>query len=329
MRRRIVNGAKIGDALARFGVLGVVLALSYAGTAVAAAPTLVSPISGASYEAQSPPAFTVSDSPPAGSLVYLRISRSPAVDAAGEIGSDVDFAEMSNQWLGGPVTASSTTWTWTPNLVPGSYPWTPGTYYWQVSHIDCAALPTCDVLSPVWSFVITPVPPPQPILPADGATVAPNSLVSFTVSSALPGDLGTRIIFGDGSQIVPYGYGVGTNANDSYFRIQVGGQPGMLSWTVARADCELAPSCALVDGVTRTLTVAAPSPPSTVPSIPPPAAVRQRAACRRGYTAASIGRRNVCLHAGEFCSSQHLAQYRRYGYVCVRIARRYRLRRRS
>jgi hypothetical protein len=234
---------------------------------------------------------------------------------------DVDFAQMSNSWTvpGGPAAGSPTTWQWSPTPWPGSYPWLPGTYYWQVSHIDCAATPTCNIVSPVWSFVITAVPPPQPVSPDDNATVPTGSTVTFSVTSVIAGDLGTRIIFGNGQQITAYGYGVGSAANDSYFRVQLGNQPGTLQWTVARADCRLSSSCPLVTGPTRTLTVVAPSAPSSQQPAP--------ARCRSGFTPATIAGRHVCLHAGEFCSHTHARQYRRFGYQCIRQGRWYRLRR--
>ena len=120
-------------------------------------------------------------------------------------------------------------------------------------------MPTCEVVSPVWSFTIEPVPAPQPVSPPDNATVMTGETVSFTVSSAIEGDIGTRIVFGDGVQITAYGYGVGSAGNESYFRVQVGNQPGALNWTTARADCRLGSSCPLVYGPTRTLRVVAPS----------------------------------------------------------------------
>jgi hypothetical protein len=296
-----------------------ILLLLLAGVASAAVPAQLAPAPGSFFEAESPPTFTASDSPPPGSEVYLRISTSPTVDASGQIGDDVEFAAMGNQWTGGPVTASPTTWQWSPSPWPSSYPWLPGTYYWQVSHIDCAATPTCDVVSPVWSFEMTPVPPPQPVLPADNATVLAGSTVTFTVQSPIAGDLGARIVFANGQQITAYGYGVGANANDSYFRVQLANQTGTLTWTAARADCRLSSACPLVTGATRTLRVVAPFAP------PPP---KTRPACRRGYTLAKIAGGRVCLHAGEFCSHAHARQYLRYGYQCVRERNRYRLRRR-
>lgn len=295
-----------------------ILLLLFAGVASADAPAQVAPASGSSFEAETPPTFTVSDSPPAGSEVWLSISTSAAVDASGQIGHDVDFAPMGNQWNGGPVTSGPTIWQWSPTPWPGSYPWVPGTYYWQVSHIDCAATPTCDVVSPIWSFVITPVPPPQPVSPADNATVVAGSTVTFTVQSPIAGDMGTRIVFPNGQQITAYGYGVGANANESYFRVQLANQTGTLAWTVARADCRLSSACPLVTGATRTLEVVAPS------VAQPP----QRQACRAGFRPGQIGGRRVCLHAGEFCSHAHARQYLRYGYRCVLVRHRYRLRRR-
>jgi hypothetical protein len=297
------------------GAVTAVIMLALPATASATSPSLQAPASGSSFEAESPPTFVATDDPPPnGTSVYLSISTSPAVNAAGQLGTDVTFAQML------PSAGSSTTYDWSPPSTPGYYPWTPGTYYWQVSHVDCFATPTCEVTSAVWQFVITPVPPPQPLTPPDGATVQAGTTVYFTVYSALAGDLGTRIVFpssSGSSEIAPYGFL--TDEHTSLFRVQLGDQPGTLTWTVVRADCRLSSACPLVLGPTRHLTVVAPpAPPHSSP----------KAACRRGFTRATIGGRRVCLHAGEFCARAHARQYRRYGYACVLKKRRYRLVRR-
>jgi hypothetical protein len=243
--------------------LTAALALTLPATASATSPSLQAPASGSSFEAESPPTFVATDDPPPnGTSVYLSISTSPAVNAAGQLGTDVTFAQML------PSSGSSTTYDWSPPSTPGSYPWMPGTYYWQVSHVDCFATPTCEVTSPVWQFVITSVPPPQPLIPADGATVQAGTTVYFTVYSALAGDLGPRIVFPSGSgssEIAPYGFL--TDEHTSLFRVQLGDQSGTLAWTVARADCRLSSACPLVLGPTRHLNVVAPSaPPHSSPT---------------------------------------------------------------
>ena len=40
--------------------------------------------------------------------------------------------------------------------------------------------------------------------------------------------------------------------------------------------------------------------------------------CSAGYTHASIGGSEKCLHAGEFCTHKYDSQYRRYGFRCIR-----------
>lgn len=42
------------------------------------------------------------------------------------------------------------------------------------------------------------------------------------------------------------------------------------------------------------------------------------ATCRAGYRSATIDGRHKCLHTGEFCRRAADAQYRRYGFRCVR-----------
>lgn len=50
---------------------------------------------------------------------------------------------------------------------------------------------------------------------------------------------------------------------------------------------------------------------------PPRAAVPAISACSSGYVDAVIGGEHKCLHAGEFCSAGHEADYERYGFTCV------------
>jgi len=57
-----------------------------------------------------------------------------------------------------------------------------------------------------------------------------------------------------------------------------------------------------------------------------PAAVLR--SCNGSYTHAVIGGVEKCLRSGEFCAHRYDAQYRRYGYRCVRFyanVQRYRL----
>lgn len=288
----------------------IAFALLIPPAAFATSPVLDAPAPGSSFEAENPPSFTVTDTPPAGSEVWLSVSSSPQLDSQGQLGHDVDFAAMN--------LSGGSTYTWAPTPWPGSYPWLPGVYYWQVAHIDCLATPSCYVTSPVGQFALTPVPAPEPISPANGTTVQSSSTVFFSVYSAISGDLGVRIDVPTGSG-TPYEfapYGIGIDGHTSYFKVQLGGGTGTLNWTVLRADCRLGSSCPHVLGPTWSLTVL-PSPTST-PSVH---------RCRRGFRSASIGGRHVCLHAGEFCAKRYRKQYHRYHFSCVLIGRRYRLER--
>jgi hypothetical protein len=316
------------------GLLLVLLAastvLALPGVASAAVPSLVSPAPGASFEAENPPTFVATDGPEIGpggvggvGDVYMRISTSPTVDAAGQIGTDAGLDQLL------PSTPTSTTYMWSSGPAVGNYPFAAGTYYWQVFHIDCVAVPSCWVNSSVGSFVITPVPPPQPLTPADGASVQAGTIAYFSVSSALINDTGTRILFpsSSGSQIVPYLFG--TDGHTSFFKVQLGDQPGTLTWETAREDCHVAGlgqptfNCALVTGPTRTLNVVTST--ATPPASPPQSPSSPRT-CRQGFTRATISGRSVCLHSGEFCKPAYAGQYRRHGYACELAGGRYRLR---
>jgi len=289
--------------------------LTFVASASAATPSPQAPGPGSSFEAEDPPTFSATASPPLGT-VWLRVSSSPAVDPSGELGHDARFEQMN------PSSSDPTVFSWAPVNVGNSYPWAPGTYYWQVSHIDCAATRSCYVNGPVWQFTITTPPPPQPVSPADNATASAGSVVRFVVDSAIAGDLGVYIELHTASgpmSIAPYGYSV--DGHTSYFHVRLGKGAGHLPWTTYRYDCKLAPSCPEVFGRTRTLSIVAPASPA------PSSTSTSR--CRRGFTPARIGGRFVCLHGGEFCSWRYGRQYLRYGYACGRRGRWYRLKRLS
>jgi hypothetical protein len=295
-------------------LLAALASFTFVATASAATPSPQAPSPGSTFEAENPPSFSATDSPPLGS-VWLRISSSPSVDPSGTLGYDAGFELMNSS------TTDSTMFSWAPVNVGNAYPWAPGTYYWQVSHIDCLAISTCYVNSPVWQFTITPVPPPQPISPADNTTVVAGSEVQFVVYSAIGDDLGVFIQLNTATgpmSIAPYGYAV--DGHTSYFHVPLGAGAGSLTWTTYRYDCKLAPSCTDVFGPTRTLSVVAPTSPPT------PSTGGQ--GCRSGFMPATIGGHFKCLHGGEFCSWRYRRQYPRYGYICGLRSGWYRLRRR-
>jgi len=43
--------------------------------------------------------------------------------------------------------------------------------------------------------------------------------------------------------------------------------------------------------------------------------------CSAGFVKGTIGGREKCLHAGEFCNHRYASQYPRYGFHCVRRSR--------
>ena len=65
-------------------------------------------------------------------------------------------------------------------------------------------------------------------------------------------------------------------------------------------------ACALAGGVTVSAAVT-----------PQHAATGAHGACSSGYVAAIVGGEPKCLHAGEFCSTAHEADYERYGFTCT------------
>jgi hypothetical protein len=49
--------------------------------------------------------------------------------------------------------------------------------------------------------------------------------------------------------------------------------------------------------------------------------------CSAGFTHATIGGEQKCLHAGEYCSHAEARQYRRYHFKCILVNGVYRLER--
>jgi hypothetical protein len=155
--------------------------------AAATAPTLIAPANGTSFEADSPPLFTVEDNPPSGGKVYIRVSDSPLTNSKGLLGSDAGFLNPTSR------SNEPMLFDWQPEGYP-FYRWNPGTYYWQASHIDTCSTPPfeppklCEPYSPVWEFVVTAIPSPESVSPAEGVAVSAGTTVEFVVHSAVPHD---------------------------------------------------------------------------------------------------------------------------------------------
>jgi hypothetical protein len=224
---------------------------------------------------------------------------------------------------------------------PAGYPYyslNPGTYYWQASHIDTCSGPfeppkVCEPYSPVWEFVVTAIPPPESVSPAEGVAVSAGTTVEFVVHSAVPRDPYIVVTMTDGNgHMLPLNNWDYSSPDGSllYFHWVAGYMlvPGTIAWTPYRLDCKASPGSCEVLGTTHYLTV---TPVAPVTRHQPASNGTPSLPASHGYCSGprerlgTINHRVVCLHPGGSCSWRHRSQYRRYDYQCVKRGRKYRL----
>jgi hypothetical protein len=220
------------------------LLLTIATVSASAQPALVAPANGASFARNAAITFTVT--PVAGSAdTTMQLSASPATNTFGALATpDPSFF--------GLLTASSNSYTWTPFEEPA------GTYYWQAASFVCetTAPYSCpgDEYSPVQSIVLTPLPPPAPISPANDATVfagaptvvtfTPNAqdedtklYVLFSTSDTVGAD-GTLSPSPDSTGDLTGQEGLDTNSNVSVAIPEALNVPGTIYWQPVRVNCD-------------------------------------------------------------------------------------------
>lgn len=144
----------------------VILAVPATGAAVddpadLVPPTLLTPPEGGQSVAGTPVVFRIVTHPNETHSLYVRVSRSPAVDAEGVIGSDESIRNFS------AVPDQPGVYEAAPTYYSFSSFWmnAPGVHYWQAYRIHCA-INTSDCLleSPVRALVVTPRPVTAQIL---------------------------------------------------------------------------------------------------------------------------------------------------------------------
>lgn len=173
-------------------VLALSLAAASAAPAVAAVdasvpPTVLGPADGASAAAGSAVTFQVQTG--AGdAYLWVRVSRSPnPAEPCGTIGDDVASVALT-------ATSDPSVYAGTPRMFDNYDFWLnrAGTYYWQAYRISYAGGADGCIEAPVRALHVTGVRPieigPQPLAPADGATL-PTGPVTFR-TSALAADRG-------------------------------------------------------------------------------------------------------------------------------------------
>jgi hypothetical protein len=221
-------------------LLGLVLLVALdVGTALAQ-PILVSPANGASFARNASIAFTVEQAPGATDTeIYL--GSSPAID------EDGNFAEPVSSFIGFVDGGSSGTATWSPSDQAA------GTYYWDASSFVCNSTFCGYMVSAVQSIVLTPLPAPAPVSPANGATQGFSSSTRFVfIPNAQPDDTAMELVFSASNAVAPDGvlaqpsYTTADLTNDetsSTRQISVRippalDTPGTLYWQPVRANCD-------------------------------------------------------------------------------------------
>jgi hypothetical protein len=216
----------------------------------------------------------------------------------------------------------------------GYYKWAPGTYYWEAwrSGLLCKEGETtrfCTLRSPVWTFTVTPIPPPEPVSPADGAVVPVGTTVEFVVHSAargLPsspgGDYRTRLQLrssAGGFESLEWSHA--SPDGSLYFDWKAYVAPVTITWTPVRLDLKAGGE---VPGPSRRLTIVRTESPTSPSANQTPVSAHAYCSSARERLG-RINHRVVCLHAGEYCSWRYRQQYRRYHFACVRKGHRFRL----
>ena len=178
--------------------LAAALALGLGATSAWAQPTVVAPANGASFpRSDSAIAFTVNLPALAlGDDATIQLSTSSATNANGALANPDGL-------FFGIATGSPATYTWdTLDLFAA------GTYYWQATSDVCGLEPdetfVCpgDEVSPVQSIVLTPLPPPAPVSPANGATQTVSAVTQFTFTpNGASNDTNLEVLFSRSSSV--------------------------------------------------------------------------------------------------------------------------------
>jgi hypothetical protein len=167
----------------------------------------------------------------------------------------------------------------------------------------------CDA-GPVWHFVVTPIPPPEDVSPADGATVPLSTTVEFVVRSAAKNDYETWLVLtqkGGGRQTLRWD-SASPDGSLLYFHWKASVAPATIDWTPVRLDAKAGGE---VWGSSRNLTIALPTSPIWPAANPTPA--HAHAYCISAQERlGTINHRIVCLQVGALCSWRHRRQYVRY-----------------
>lgn len=166
----------------------VAVLLLFPSLARAQAPQPVAPVDGYQHVAGSP-TVTFTFAPGVGSTDYLwvHVSKSPATDSAGIIGSEVTLASFST---------ATPAWTPLPYTFPSYWLVTPGTYYWQPYRISYSDDPDGYQEGAIRRLEVVaappePTPPASPPPPAAIPTTRPDYYAGLS-SELIPRYVGRR-----------------------------------------------------------------------------------------------------------------------------------------
>ena len=166
----------------------VVLVFVFGAGSASAQPTLISPANGAAFPRNVPSIPFTIDIPASAAYATIQFSLSPATNSDGSLATPYGLSPIVlNPYmaLGSPATV---TWQ-VPNLAAG-------TIYWNAMSCTTTVYVCNSEGAPVQSIVLTPLPPPAPVSPANGATqtVAASTEFVFTVNSQ-PEDTSAVVVF--------------------------------------------------------------------------------------------------------------------------------------
>jgi len=252
-------------------LIAVVLVAAFGAGSALAQPTLVSPATGAAFARNaSSIVFTVTV-PPGAVDTTVQLSSSAATNADGSLATP-------SALFFGIASGSPATYTWQPQALFAA-----ATYYWQATSFVCDVTTppfSCpgNEVSPVQSIVLTALPPPAPVSPANGVTqtASPSTKFVFT-PNAQSEDTKLVIVFARSNAVGADGVltqpsyttadltldeGISTNSNVSVPITAALDVPGTIYWQPVRVNCS--------DNPTAPCNVAGPVSSLTLKKAPPP-----------------------------------------------------------
>lgn len=230
-----------------------------------AQPVLVNPANGASFARNAPIPFTV-DLPSGANDAEIEVSTSSAVSADGALASpESGFYAIT---VGSPGTS-----TWMPSEQAV------GTYYWQADSFVCDSVTCGYEYSPVQSFVLTALPAPTAISPANGATAYAGAATKFVFTpNAQPEDRKLYVVFSPSNAVGADGVlsqpavttgdltseeGLTADTNISLPIPHSINVPGTIYWQAVRVNCDDNPTapCNVAGAVRELILKKKPPPP--------------------------------------------------------------------